>query len=139
MLHPIFVVRDGRTVGWALTGRTPLKTGHLAGNPHMSCSSWTPSHHTVFVDCRAEWVEGEVEKEEVWELFRDTPTPLVWVPQGLAGYGPTGWRNPIFSPLRLTPWRVQVMRGEEYPAGDLNGAVWRAWPPPSGFSPRAPG
>ncbi|HEV3377094.1 MAG TPA: hypothetical protein VG126_07420 [Thermoleophilaceae bacterium] len=34
------------------------------------------------------------------------------------------WRNPVFTPLRLEPWRVQVMRGEEYPAGELTGAVW---------------
>jgi general stress protein 26 len=84
MLHPIFVVRDGRPIGWALTGRTPLKTRHLAANPHMSCSYWTPSHDTVFIDCVATWVEDDREKEQVWELFRDTPEPLGW--------GPEGWR-----------------------------------------------
>jgi hypothetical protein len=36
MLHPIFVVLDGRPLVWALTGRTPLKTGHLKANPHLS-------------------------------------------------------------------------------------------------------
>jgi hypothetical protein len=49
MLHPIFVAREGRSLGWALTGRTRLKTGHLAANPHLSCAYWNPSHDTVFV------------------------------------------------------------------------------------------
>jgi pyridoxamine 5'-phosphate oxidase-like protein len=61
ILHPIFVVRDGKPIGWALTGRTPLKTRLLAANPHISCSYWTPSHDTVFVDCAASWVEDDSE------------------------------------------------------------------------------
>ena len=43
VLHPVFVVRDGR----ALTGRTPLKTRHLEANPHMSCAYWSPSQDTA--------------------------------------------------------------------------------------------
>ena len=125
MLHPIFVVRDGRPLGWALTGRTPLKTRHLAAHPYVSCSYWTPSHDTVFVDCRADWVEDDAEKREVWDVFRDTPAPLGWGADGLAGYGLERWRNPIFTPLRLSPWRVQVMSGDQYPSGELTGAVWR--------------
>jgi len=92
------VVRDGRPVGRALTGRTPLKSRHLAANPHMACSFWSPSQDTVFVDCVTAWGEER-------------------------------WRSPIFTPLRLEPWRVQVMRGEEYPRGRLTGRVWR---PPTG-------
>jgi hypothetical protein len=126
MLHPIFVARDGRPLGWALTGRTALKTRHLAANPHMSCAYWTPSHDTVFADCAATWVDDEAEKEEVWELFLTTPVPLGWGPEGMAGYGSQRWRDPLFTPLRLQPWRVQVMRGEEYPTGELSGRVWRA-------------
>jgi general stress protein 26 len=126
MLHPIFVAYQGRPLGWALTGRTPLKTHHLAANPHVSCAYWTPSHDTVFADCTATWVEDEAEKEDVWELFLTTPVPLGWGPEGLAGYGPDRWRNPLFTPLRLEPWRVQVMRGEEYPGGALTGKVWTA-------------
>jgi hypothetical protein len=119
-------VRGGRPLGWALTGRTPLKTRHLAANPHMSCSFWTPSQDTVFADCRTEWVEGDAEKAEVWDLFHDTPPPLGWGPEGMAGYGPERWRNPVFTPLRLEPWRVQVMTGDQYPAGELTGRVWRS-------------
>jgi hypothetical protein len=125
MLHPIFIVRDGRPLGWALTGRTPLKTRHLAANPHLSCAYWTPSHDTVFIDCVAVWVEADSEKQAVWELFRGTPPPLGYGPEGVAGYGPEQWRSPEFTPLRLEPWRVQVMDGAEYPHGRLTGRVWR--------------
>ena len=126
VLHPIFVVRDGRPLGWALTGRTPLKTRHLAANPHVSCAYWTPAHDTVFADCVATWVEDEAEKQDVFELFLTTPLPLGWGPQGMAGYGAERWHHPLYAPLRLEPWRVQVMRGEAYPSGELTGRVWRA-------------
>jgi Pyridoxamine 5'-phosphate oxidase len=125
MLHPVFVAEDGRPRGWALTGRTPLKTAHLAANPHMSCAFWSPSHDTLFVDCVASWVEDEREKERVWGLFAREP-PLGWGAAGVAGWGEERWRSPIFTPLLLEPWRVQVMRGEEYPSGELTGRVWRA-------------
>ena len=41
----------------------------------------------------------------------------------MAGYGTERWRNPVFTPLRLEPWRVQVMTGDQYPAGELTGRV----------------
>ena len=122
------MVRDGRPVGWALTGRTPLKSRHLAANPHMSCSFWSPSQDTVFVDCVAAWDEDEAEKEEVWRVF-EQESPLGWGAEAVAGWGEERWRSPIFTPLRLALWRVQVMRGEEYPRGRLTGRVWR---PPTG-------
>ena len=125
IIHPVFQVRDRRPVGWALTGRTPLKTRHLAANPHMACSYWNPSQDTVFVDCVAEWVEDDAAKADVWDVFHDTPAPLGWGPEGMAGYGEERWRNPVFTPLRLDPWRVQVMDGSEYPTGALTGRVWR--------------
>ena len=121
-------MRDGRPVGWALTGRTPLKSRHLAANPHMSCSFWSPSQDTVFVDRVTAWVEDEAEKEEVWRVF-EQESPLGWGAEAMAGWGEERWRSPIFTPLRLEPWRVQVMRGEEYPRGRLTGRVWR---PPTG-------
>jgi Pyridoxamine 5'-phosphate oxidase len=126
IIHPIFVVRDARPLGWALTGRTPLKTRHLASNPHVGCTYWSPSHDTVFADCVASWVEDDDEKADVFALFRDTPTPLGWGPEGVAGYGEEEWRSPVFTPLRLVPWRVQVITGDNYPRGDLVGRIWSA-------------
>lgn len=129
ILHPIFVVRRGLPLGWALTGRTPTKTRHLAANPHLSCSFWAPSQDSVFVDCVAEWVTDDEERREVWELFGNTPEPLGWGAAGLAGYGPDRWRAALFTPLRLTPWRVQVTAGAEYPSGRLTGRVWHGGEP----------
>ncbi|WP_037062679.1 pyridoxamine 5'-phosphate oxidase family protein [Pseudonocardia acaciae] len=129
MLHPIFVVRDGRPVGWAVTGRTPVKTRHLAANPHLACAFWNPTQDTVFVDCVAAWVTDDDEKRRVFDLFLETPTPLGWGADGMAGFGPERWRHSLFTPLRLDPWRVQVMAGAEYPSGELAGRVWRR--PPS--------
>ena len=126
ILHPIFIVRDDAPVGWALTGKTPLKTRHLEANPHMACAFWTPSHDTVFIDAVTTWVTDEDELRFTWELFRDTPPPLGWTQAGLDGYGPDEWRSEIYTPLRLDPWRVQIMLGKEYPVGDLTGQVWRA-------------
>ena len=66
------------------------------------------------------------ELADTWALFRDTPAPLGWGQAGLDGYGPDEWRSEIYTPLRLDPWRVQIMRGAEYPVGNLAGQVWRA-------------
>jgi hypothetical protein len=106
-----------------LTGRTPLKVSHLAANPHIACAYWTPSHDTVFVDCATVWVEDDAEKARVWDLFLETPEPLGCGPDGITGCGDERWRKPVFTPLRLEPWRVQVMRGQEYPRGELTGRV----------------
>lgn len=73
----------------------------------------------VFVDCVAVWAEAVREKQEVWELFRGTPPPLGYGPEGMAGYAPEQWRSPEFTPLRLEP-----VAG----AGDDRRAV-PAWPP----------
>ena len=61
----------------------------------------------------------------MFELFHDTPTPLGWGPEGMAGFGAERWLHPLFSALRLEPWRVQVMAGAQYPSGELTGRVWR--------------
>jgi hypothetical protein len=34
--------------------------------------------------------------------------------------------HPVFTRLGLDPWGVQVMRGEEYPRGNLTGQVWES-------------
>lgn len=115
-----------RPLGYALTGKSPLKTRYLAENPHMACSFWSPSHDTVFIDAVATWVTDAEELADTWALFRDTPQPLGWGQEGLDGYGPEEWRAEIYTPLRLDPWRVQIMRGAEYPVGNLTGQVWRS-------------
>ncbi|MFN8540721.1 MAG: pyridoxamine 5'-phosphate oxidase family protein [Thermomicrobiales bacterium] len=76
ILHPIWQVRDDQPVGWVVTGQTPIKTRHLAANPHLACSYWSPAQHTVMIDCVASWIEDAATKRHVFDLFMTTPPPL---------------------------------------------------------------
>jgi hypothetical protein len=127
VLHPIFEVTDDRPVGWVLTGRTPVKSRHLAANPHVACAYWSPAQNVVYLDCVASWVaDNDAEtKRYVFDLFATTPPPLGYGPEGVAGYGPDGPASPIFTPLRLDPWRVQILRFEGW-TGNLTPRIWRA-------------
>ncbi len=120
ILHPIWEVVDDRPIVWVMTARTPVKTAHIAANPHVALSYWSPAQHTVIADCVASWVEDAATKRRVWDLFASTPPPLGYDPSG--GGALDGPDNPVFTPLRLDPWRVQVMRF----AGWDNHA-WRTW------------
>jgi hypothetical protein len=121
ILHPIWEVNDGMPVGWVVTSKTPVKTAHLAGNPHMACMYWNPDQNTVSIDCVARWATDN-EKAHVWNLFMTTPPPLGY---DLSGFGDAKWRNPLFEPLRLDPWRVQFLLAEQVSALDLVPRTWR--------------
>ena len=137
VMHPIFEVVDGLPRGWAVTDRSPVKTRHLAANPFVCCSYWSPAHNTVTVDCEAAWVEDDATKQQVWDLFRYTPPPLGW--GDLAAYEPERIHHPLFHPLRLTPWRVQVLRAEQLVAGDFRPRTWRVPPSPGDGPPSSTG
>jgi general stress protein 26 len=113
ILHPIWEVLDGRPVGWVVTGRTPVKTRHLAANPNVAVSYWHPSQEVVLAECVADWVEDQETKQHVWDLFMTTPPPLGY---DLSWAGPDKAASAIFTPLRLTPSRVQVYDGTGFPA-----------------------
>ena len=120
ILHPIFEVRDGLPVGWVATNRTPIKVAHLAGNPHVACSYWNPAQNTVMVDCVASWVEDLETKRHVYDLFNTTPPPLGY---DLSDLGSA--ENDLFTPLRLEPWRVQIMVFEGWDEKSLKPRTWR--------------
>jgi hypothetical protein len=65
----------------------------------------------------AEWTDDLADKQHVWDLYRRTS------PRG-AGYDLGGfWRSPSdpqLHVLRLTPWRIQVIRGT-----DLRSRIWQ--------------
>ena len=122
ILHPIWEVRDGAPVGWVVTSRTPIKTGHLAANPHLACMYWSPAQNTVSIDCLASWVEEIDDKEHVWNLFMTTPPPLGY---DISGFGPQRWESPEFTPLRLDAWRVQFLLEEQMQTLDLVPRTWR--------------
>lgn len=122
VLHPIWEVIDGRPVGWIVTGKTPVKAGHLKANPHVACSYWGPSQNVVYADCVASWSEDAASKQHVWDLFMNTPPPIGY---DLRGFGAEGPNTPAFTPLRLDPWRVQVLRFKGWTEG-LTPRIWRA-------------
>jgi general stress protein 26 len=118
ILIAVWEVVDGRLVGWLATFKTPVKTAHLAGNPHATFSYWDRRQNAAFADTVAAWVEDPKVKQRVWELYRRGSPPR-------GGYDPGQyWRGPAdpnFAVLRLDPWRVQVVRG-----ADLRSRIWSA-------------
>jgi len=121
MLHPIWEVVDGLPVGWVVTSQTAVKSAHLAANPHLACMYWSPAQHTVAIDCLARWATAD-EKPHVWDLFMTTPPPLGY---DLSGFGDSRWGNPLFNPLRLDAWRVQIVTAEQVTEHDFAGRTWR--------------
>ncbi|WP_024806296.1 pyridoxamine 5'-phosphate oxidase family protein [Nocardia sp. BMG51109] len=126
VVHPIWQVVEGRPVGWVATAKTPVKTAHLAANPNVAFSYWSPAQHVVLGECVATWTEEADAKQEVWALFTTTPEPIGY---DLTKFGVTGPQDAAFTPLRLDPWRVQVLRGEEFPT-TLTPTTWSVSRPP---------
>jgi general stress protein 26 len=122
VMHPIFQVVDGRPLGWAVTDRTPLKDRHIAANPYVACCYWSPTQNTVAIDCTAEWVDDEDVLNQVWDIFA-APEPPGW--GDLSGYGEAGIHDPRFHVLRLQPYRIQILRAEQFAAGDFTPRTWR--------------
>lgn len=122
VLHPVFQVVGGLPEGWAVTDRTPVKSAHLATNPHVACFYWSPAQNTVAIDCLATWVDDDVVRQRVWDIFA-APEPPGW--GDMSGYGDEGIHHPRFHVLRLEPYRVQILRAEQLAAGDLTARTWR--------------
>jgi hypothetical protein len=122
ILHPYWEVVDGRPVGWVGTVRSPLKSKHLAANPHVSVSYWSPKQETAQADCRASWVDGE--HERVWNLFLEAEPPLGYDPSTLPQWkdGPLGGG---FAVLRFDPWRVMILTAEDVAEERWYQRYWR--------------
>ncbi len=82
---------------------------------------WNPDQNTVSADCLARWATDD-EKPHVWELFMTTPPPLGY---DLGWYGDEQWNNPLFNPLRLDAWRVQILLGTQLAKQDFTPRTWR--------------
>ncbi|MFE9581667.1 pyridoxamine 5'-phosphate oxidase family protein [Nocardia sp. NPDC006044] len=127
VLHPLWEWDGQELTGWIVTGRTPAKQAHLAHSPYASCNYWAPSHDTCTAECAAEWVDDVPTKTRVWELFTNTPAPLGYDPGAIGVPGWTGPESPHVSVLRLRPWRLRVMPGENIQKG-FKAMSWRAKP-----------
>ncbi|MFI1917844.1 pyridoxamine 5'-phosphate oxidase family protein [Nocardia sp. NPDC020380] len=112
ILHPLWEMDDHRPVGWIVTGKTPVKVRHLAANPVVAFSYWSPAQHVVQGEAVATWVEDAAVKHRVWDLFMTAPPPLGYDLRQFA----TGPDSPRFSVLRLDPERIQVFDGADFPA-----------------------
>jgi general stress protein 26 len=116
---------DGeRPVGWLGTSKSPVKTAHLARNPHVTTSYWDPRQDFVSIDSAAEWVDDPAVHRRVWDLYRHGSPPGVGYEPGQFWRGPD---DPDFNVLRLDPWRVQVLWGRDLAAG-VPSRIWRAGP-----------
>jgi hypothetical protein len=124
MLHVSWEVDNGRPTGWATTSRTPTKTAHLAHNPYVSCSYWTPAQNVVYVDCETAWVDDVEAKQHVWGVAAAEAARLGFDAYSVWPGGPT---DPGFEVLRLDPWRVQITL-HDMPNGKTVGSsrVWHA-------------
>ncbi|MFC9438361.1 pyridoxamine 5'-phosphate oxidase family protein [Nocardia sp. NPDC057030] len=134
ILHPLWEMRDGRPVGWIATGKTPVKARHLAANPVVAFSYWSPAQHVVQGEAVATWVEDVAVKHRIWDLFMTTPPPLGY---DLRLFTPDGPASPKFSLLRLDPERVQVLDGAEFPT-NFTPRVAVLGPPPVPVSAELP-
>jgi hypothetical protein len=60
ILHPYWESVDGRPVGWVGTSRSPLKSRHLAANPHVSLAYSSPKQETAHAECTAFWADARI-------------------------------------------------------------------------------
>ncbi len=105
VMHVAWTVEDDRPVGRITTRRTPLWTAHLAADPFVSCTYWTPAHRAVYADCAAAWIEADAEKQAAWAVMAPKARRLGFDPDAA---WPGGWQDPTFEVVRLEPWRIQV-------------------------------
>jgi len=117
IVHPLW---DGH-VGWLLTDRHSPKGKDLDGNPWTSLTYIDSAQEQVHVECRAEWVESQVEKDRVWAWFASVPPPL--------GYDPglffKSAADTTFGVAKLLPWRVELWSLADLMAGKPT-RVWKA-------------
>src|SRR4051812_44556985 len=79
IMHPIW---EGAT-GWIGTRRESYKSQHLATNPHLSLPCVADLVNPVYVEWMAAWEDDLVEKQRVWNLFKDAPPPVGYDPASM--------------------------------------------------------
>lgn len=107
-------------VGWLATYKTPVKAAHIAANPHVGASYWSPQQNVVTIDSTAEWDETPETAKRVWDLYRAGSPPGNGYDPGSYWSGPD---DPKYHVMRLTPWRIQVLTARELASGQ----PYRQW------------
>jgi len=122
--HPIWVMEDGKPVGYWSTVPHSHKRKHLARNPNVSLLYWDPVHEQIYIQAKANWLDSPEDRQRVWDLYKNTPEPLgydlaVW------GFWKAGPEGKNFGVLRFEPSRVEL-----YGIADLiSGAPPLVWKP----------
>ncbi|CAN5570478.1 hypothetical protein BH10ACT3_BH10ACT3_11720 [soil metagenome] len=120
IVHPVLAWTDPPT-GWITSRPTPLRVRHLAANPYVSLSYWSPAQDCVYVDCDATWVPGD-ERADVWERILATPEPIGFDP---ASIWPDGPDSDDFGVISLTAHRIRVVTATHLALGEPQ-PVWRS-------------
>ncbi len=111
VLHPMW---EGM-MGWILTSPISLKAKHLEKNNHISLAYIADPLKPIYIEASVEWVDGESEKQRIWDWFKNTPPPY--------GYDPAPFFGSVDSPnygvLKVTPWLIDMH--------DLMGDSGRKW------------
>jgi general stress protein 26 len=114
VVHPVWTLENGAPLGWLTTRKTPLKTRHLATNPHVSLAYMAANHDLAYFDCTAEWADEPENKQRCWHAFLDAPEPARYDP---ATIWPDGPDSPDFAVLRFQPYRIQAGLAADVAAG----------------------
>ena len=120
IVHPVWRFDGERLTGWLTTRRTPVKTGHLAANPHVSLAYMSATTDFAYFDCTAEWVDDAEGKRACWDAFVNAPEPVRYDP---ASIWPDGAGSETFAVLRFRPYRVQTAWAEQIGRGEKAGLV----------------
>jgi hypothetical protein len=118
VLIPVWERTGTGLTGWLATYPTPVKSAHLATNPHATFSYWSPRQDQAALDTTATWVDDPGTRARVWRLYGQGSPPGAGYDLGRFWASP---EDPALGVLRLEPWRVQVVRGR-----DLRSRLWRA-------------
>jgi hypothetical protein len=121
VVHPAWEPVPAGVRGWVTTRRTPIKSAHLAANPHVGCAYAGAGHDVAYFDCVGRWATP-AERRHAWELFRSLPAPAGYDP---ATIWPDGADSPGSEVLVLEPYRVQVGLAADLARGEPT----RAWRP----------
>lgn len=110
IVHPTW---EGETL-WFATDTTSPKARQMATDPRVDVQFQVapPDFVHVMVRGRAELVSDEAEKKRVWDV----------IDYDLGQFWSGGPSDPSYTPVRITPTRVELSRM----FGSLDKRVWRA-------------
>lgn len=120
IVHPVWTFDGERLTGWLTTRPTPVKTRHLAANPHVSLAYMAANTDFAYFDCTARWVTDGDGKQACWDAFVNAPEPVRYDPANIWKDGPG---SESFAALKFTPYRIQAARSERIGRGEKAGMV----------------